>query len=167
LPVTLAADDTCYPLRGGLLRYINDGSSFPKLHHALAISADPDPDGEIIFIVPRNDNILIVGGFAEPEQWDLDYTIDSDIVRRMQERAVAFLPALKDAKLDSVYPFAQGLRPVRKGNVRLEKEKRDDGSSIVHCYGQGGSGWSFSFGCAVEVAGVVEGMVAKGGGTEV
>jgi D-amino-acid oxidase len=82
----------------------------------------------------------------------------------MQERAVAFLPTLKDAQLDPEYPFAQGLRPARKGNVRLEREKRNGKSNIVHSYGHGGSGWSFSFGCAVEVAKIVEGMVAEAQG---
>jgi D-amino-acid oxidase len=58
----LAADEMCYPLRGGLLRYINDSIAVSELQHALAVSADADPEGEIIFIVPRNDKILIVGG---------------------------------------------------------------------------------------------------------
>jgi hypothetical protein len=53
---------------------------------------------------------------------------------------VAFLPTLKDAQLDPEYPFAQGLRPARKGNVRLEREKRNGKSNIVHSYGHGGSG---------------------------
>jgi D-amino-acid oxidase len=162
----LAADEMCYPLLGGLLRYINESIAVPELQHALTVSADADPEGEIIFIVPRNDKILIVGGFAEPDQWDLDHSVDSDTVHRMQERAVAFLPTLKDAQLDPEYPFAQGLRPARKGNVRLEREKRDGKSKIVHSYGHGGSGWSFSFGCAVEVAEIVEDMVAEAQGTK-
>jgi D-amino-acid oxidase len=119
----LAADEMCYPLRGGLLRYINDGTAFPELQHALAVSEDADPEGEIIFIVPRNDKILIVDGFAEPDQWDLDHSVEPDIVRRVQERAVDFLATLKDAQLDLGYPFAQGLRPARKGNVRLERRR--------------------------------------------
>lgn len=157
----LASDKMCYPLRGGLLRYINDGSAIPKIQHAMAVSADVDGNGNIIFIVPRNDNILVVGGFAEPDQWDLKYTIDSPAVRDMRKRAVAFLPALKDAKLDPSYPLAQGLRPARHGNVRLERETRDMNSRIVHSYGHGGSGWSFSFGCAVEVAQLVEQMLSE------
>lgn len=152
----LASDPKCYPLRGGLLRYLNDGSSIAKIHNALSISADANADGEIVFIVPRNDDTLIVGGFAEPDQWTLEYNVDSPTVRRMQERATAFLPALKNAKLDASYPFAQGLRPARMGNVRLERETRRRGSRIIHSYGHGGSGWSFSFGCAAEVAELVD-----------
>jgi D-amino-acid oxidase len=98
-------------------------AAFPELQHALAVSEDADPEGEIIFIVPRNDKILIVDGFAEPDQWDLDHSVEPDIVRRVQERAVDFLATLKDAQLDLGYPFAQGLRPARKGNVRLERRR--------------------------------------------
>lgn len=157
----LASDPKCYPLRGGLLRFANDGKSFPKLNHALSISADATATGEIIFIVPRDNDTLIVGGFAEPDQWSLTNNINSPIVRRMHERAIAFLPALKNAKLDPVYPFAQGLRPARMGNVRLEKELRNPDSCIIHSYGHGGSGWSFSFGCAAEVVNMLGETVRK------
>lgn len=155
----LASDTMCYPLRGALLRYVNDGSSFPKIRHALAISADANTEGKIVFIVPRNDNILVVGGFAEPDKWVLDHTTSSPLVRRMQDRAMTFLPALKHAQLDSDYPIAQGLRPARRGNVRLERETRNQDSKIVHSYGHGGSGWSLSFGCAIEAANIVEKIV--------
>ena len=36
-------------------------------------------------------------------------------------------------------------RPVRKGGVRLDTEKRG-GKTIVHCYGHAGQGWSMLFG---------------------
>jgi D-amino-acid oxidase len=61
----LAADSTVTPLRGALIRVINDGSKFPKLEEALAVSHD-DSHGadaeDIVFIVPRNNNTLILGG---------------------------------------------------------------------------------------------------------
>lgn len=59
----LAGDHSCYPIRGGLVRVINDGTDFPKVEAALTISADAAHDhNEIVFIVPRNDNILLLGG---------------------------------------------------------------------------------------------------------
>lgn len=59
----LAGDRTCYPIRGGLIRIINDGKDFPKVEAALTITADAVHDSnEIVFIVPRNDNILLLGG---------------------------------------------------------------------------------------------------------
>jgi D-amino-acid oxidase len=58
----LAGDDTCYPIRGALIRVINDGTDFPKVENALTITAGAIHDSdEINFVVPRNDNILLLG----------------------------------------------------------------------------------------------------------
>jgi glycine/D-amino acid oxidase-like deaminating enzyme len=156
-----AGDPTCYPLRGGLLRVINDGTDFPKVNHALTITADAvQSTNEIVFLVPRNDNILLIGGIAQPHMNTLDLTLHSPVIKRMRARCEAFLPDLKNARLDDEYPLAQGLRPVRPRNVRVERELRFHSeastSRIVHCYGQGGSGWSLSFGCASDVLALVE-----------
>jgi D-amino-acid oxidase len=59
----VAGDRSCYPIRGGLIRVINDGADFPKVKSALVVTADAIHDAnEIVFIVPRNDNILLLGG---------------------------------------------------------------------------------------------------------
>lgn len=61
----LAADKTVYPLRGALIRVVNDGSRFPIVKEALVVAHDyakRDEDGGIVFIVPRNDRTLILGG---------------------------------------------------------------------------------------------------------
>jgi glycine/D-amino acid oxidase-like deaminating enzyme len=157
----LANDDSCYPIRGALIRVINDGSAFPKLEHALAVPVIRDDAlSEMVFLLPRNDNILLIGGTTEPHAGTLDLTVDSPIIKRMRERCEAFLPGLANARLDSEYPFAQGLRPFRQKNVRVERELREHAggqvSRIVHCYGHGGSGWSLSFGCAGDVLGLVK-----------
>jgi glycine/D-amino acid oxidase-like deaminating enzyme len=138
---------------------MNDRDDFPKIDSALNISADGDNGDEIVFIVPRNENILILGGCAEANQWDLDLSLDTPIVRRMLTRCQEFLPALQNARLDANYPLAQGLRPFRTRNVRVERELRqlaDKPSRIIHSYGQGGAGWSLSFGCARDVALLVD-----------
>lgn len=60
----VANDASCYPLRGAMIRVINDGKDFPKVKGALAISADAASDNEMVFIVPRNDSILYLGGMS-------------------------------------------------------------------------------------------------------
>lgn len=158
----IAGDSSCYPIRGALIRVINDGKDYPKVEASLTITADAVHDSnEIVFLVPRNDNILLIGGIAQPNESKLDLTLDSPIVKRMRDRCEAFLPCLKKARLDSTYPLAQGLRPFRARNVRVERELRcipgtERPSRIVHSYGQGGAGWSLSFGCAGDVAGLLE-----------
>ena len=65
----LAADKTVYPLRGALIRVVNDGSHFPIVKEALVVAHDyakRDDDGGIVFIVPRNDQTLILGGEQPP-----------------------------------------------------------------------------------------------------
>ncbi|KAJ7124250.1 nucleotide-binding domain-containing protein [Mycena epipterygia] len=157
----LAGDKSVYSTRGGLIRVINDGIDFPKVEAALAISADAvHTANEIIFLVPRNDNILLIGGIAESYVCDLDLTLESPIVKRMRARCEAFLPGLEKARLDADYPLAQGLRPGRGQNVRVERELRKAGSRIVHSYGHGGSGWSLSFGCAEDVVMLVDEVLA-------
>lgn len=63
--------------------------------------------------------------------------------------------------------MAQGLRPFRKQDVRVERELRLHGSPvtslagtvpsrIAHTYGQGGAGGSLSFGCAGDVMALFE-----------
>ncbi|KAK0476843.1 FAD dependent oxidoreductase [Armillaria novae-zelandiae] len=135
-----ASDKACYPLRGALIRYNHE---------------------DIVFIVPRNDNILILGGIAQPHKSELNLSLDSPEIKRMRERCNKFVPGLEQAEYDPEAPFVQGLRPTRVGNVRVEQElrpnKMDGGiSRIVHSYGQGGSGFSFSVGCAFDVLNLID-----------
>lgn len=163
-----AGDESCYPIRGALIRVINDNTDFPKINQAMAVTAAAVHDAnEIVFIVPRNDNILLLGGITEPHEWNLNHTLDSPIIKRMRKRCEAFFPQLKNARVDPAYPLAQGLRPFRGTNVRVERELRRKRviwnenmsklmpSRIVHSYGHGGSGWSLAFGCAADAADLV------------
>ncbi|KAK4206231.1 hypothetical protein QBC37DRAFT_435249 [Rhypophila decipiens] len=177
----LAKDKSCYPIRGGIIRVINDGRQFEKVDAALCISAAARQN-EFVFILPRSDRILLLGGISQPHEWNLDLTLDSPEFQRMKGRCEDFLPRLKDARVDEEYPLAQGLRPFRGRNVRVERELRmqkvsswdgdanghghvNDGafvaSRIVHSYGHGGSGWSLSFGCARDLLKLVQEMLSE------
>ena len=161
----LAADPSCYPVRGALLRVVNDGISFPAIKTAHTVSADVSgASNEIIFIVPRNDHTLLLGGIAEDRVGDTDLTLESDVIQDIQKRCGQFMPCLSKARLHPSYPLAIGLRPFRHGNVRVERETRPkaDGKSsrIVHSYGQGGAGWTLAFGCAADVVQLVDGVLA-------
>jgi D-amino-acid oxidase len=103
----------------------------------------------MIYIIPRGENTVLLGGLAEPNEWDLSINWDNyEPIRRMWERCVAFLPRLKNAQIDSDCPLKTGLRPMRPENVRLEIDEQ----GIAHNYGHGGSGVTFSWGCAEELA---------------
>lgn len=65
----LAGDESVYPLRGALIRVVNDGTMFPQVTEALAVTHDDSrgEDEDIVFIVPRNDTTLILGGSSLTE----------------------------------------------------------------------------------------------------
>jgi D-amino-acid oxidase len=74
------------------------------------------------------------------------------------KRAVKMCPALTDGKgiehLD-IIRHGVGLRPVREGGTRIEKEKID-GVWVVHNYGAGGAGYQSSYGCAQAAVDLIE-----------
>lgn len=57
----LAQDTTCYPLRGALIRVVNDGQQFTRVTESLAVTHDDSVGNvdDIVFIVPRNDNVSL------------------------------------------------------------------------------------------------------------
>ncbi|KAF9005286.1 FAD dependent oxidoreductase [Hymenopellis radicata] len=157
----IASDKTVYSLRGALVRVVNDGRKFPKVTEALVVTHDNTrgDDEDIVFIVPRNDNILILGGLVQPHEYTLDLALDSLEIQRMRARCNNFVPGLENAEYDPDTPLVQGLRPCRSANVRVERETRKYDNRIIHCYGHGGSGFTLSFGCAKDVLGLVDELV--------
>ena len=143
------AGEAMYPLRGALIRVRNDGIAMPRVTEAHCISHDDsETERGFVFIVPRGQDMLVLGGLAEPDEWDLDIGLHNyEPVRQMLRRCVDFLPALRNAQIDAAEPVRVGLRPVRKQNVRLELEA---GPRVIHNYGHGGSGVTFSWGCATK-----------------
>ncbi len=148
-------DDAMYPLRGALVRVTNDGATFPVLTKAYCVSFDENTQQQdIIFIVPRGENLLVLGALTEKDEWDTAINLTNYApLQKMLERCIDFYPALKGAKLDTHEPVRVGLRPFREGSVCLEQV---DKHRIVHNYGHGGSGFTFSWGCANEVVQKVE-----------
>jgi D-amino-acid oxidase len=150
-------EDRVYPLRGALIRVRNDGKRMPRVTQAHCVADHGSGDGRgFIFIVPRGDEMLLLGGLAEPEVADLDIGLHNyEPIRAMYNRCREFMPALENAEIDAAEPVRVGLRPVRPRNVRLETEA---GTHIVHNYGHGGSGVTLSWGCALEVVDRVENL---------
>lgn len=74
------------------------------------------------------------------------------------KRCIEICPSLTDGKgiehLDIIRQGV-GLRPVRLGGTRLEKERLGD-LWIVHNYGHGGYGYQSSYGCSQRVVTLVE-----------
>jgi glycine/D-amino acid oxidase-like deaminating enzyme len=125
----------------------------------------PEDDG-FVFILPRSDNVLVLGGLAQEGVEELDLTLMSPAIQRIRDRCNDFVPGLANAQLDPVAPVVQGLRPLTRTNVKVCREPRARkggriSSKIVHSYGHGGSGFSFSLGCAADVLTIVQEIVKE------
>jgi D-amino-acid oxidase len=150
-----------YPLRGALIRVRNDGVGMPPVLKAHCVSHEQgSTEQDMVFIVPRGTNTLLLGGLTEPHQWSLDLDLKTyGPVQEMLRRCRDFLPALAGAELDRDDPLRVGLRPFRQHNVRVEREP---GTDVIHNYGHGGSGVTLSWGCAEEVVSLVKETVGVG-----
>ncbi|ATY62550.1 D-amino-acid oxidase [Cordyceps militaris] len=152
------------PARGQIVLVRNDGSSM------LNTSAVDDGSGEILYTMQRAaGGGTILGGTYDLGNWESQPC--PNVAARIMARVVRLDPALAGGKgvagLD-VIRHAVGLRPYRKGGVRVERETlRDevDGASVhvVHNYGHAGWGFQGSFGCAEKVVELVNEIRAANG----
>jgi len=83
----------------------------------------------------------LLGGSYQKGIWDS--AIDPNLAVRIMKRAVQLCPSLtggKGIEHLSIIRHGVGLRPVRNGGTRIEKE-RVNGVWVVHNYGHGGYGY--------------------------
>jgi D-amino-acid oxidase len=130
----MVGDASMAPIRGQVLRVRNPGLDRFFLD-------EDDPEG-VTYIVPRSED-CVLGGTADEGAWETEP--DPGTAAAILRRCSALEPRLAGAE---VLGHGVGLRPGRP-EVRLEREV-DDGISVVHNYGHGGSGVTLSWGCAEE-----------------
>lgn len=159
----LACDPTIEPHRGALLRLVNDGTSTSRVNAVHVMAKDPSTDDQdMLFIVPRGTDRLLLGELVELGESDPDIHLHNyPPLREMLDRCTEFLPILRAAQLDPLDPLRVGLRPVREGGVRLQIEP---GTRIVHNYGHSGAAVTLSWGCAHHVADLAAALLADRGG---
>ncbi|KAE9972626.1 hypothetical protein BLS_001904 [Venturia inaequalis] len=145
-------DTTVVPARGQIVLVRNTSSKM------LDISGTDDGDGEACYIMTRAaGGGTVLGGSYQKGNWESQP--DPNLAVRIMRRAVALCPELVGGeggieKLD-VIRHGVGLRPVREGGTRVEKE-RIGGVWVVHNYGAGGAGYQSSYGCAQAAVKLVE-----------
>ena len=141
----LANDPLVYPVRGHIVSV-----SAPWIKHFL------EEFGHLrhkVYILPRS-NDVILGGTYEPGIEDM--SVDTLETRNVMERCQTAMPNLSTARVLDKWV---GVRPFRKGGVRLEKETRnaynDTDTIVIHCYGHGSDGVTLSWGCAQEIGDMI------------
>ncbi|OGE54654.1 hypothetical protein PENARI_c005G08996 [Penicillium arizonense] len=132
-------DKAVVPARGQIVVVRNDAGRM------LSISGTDDGDDEACYVMTRAaGGGTILGGCYQKGNWDGN--VDPTLAIRIMKRAVKLCPELTDGKgiehLDIVRRGV-GLRPVREGGTRIEKE-RIGGVTVVHNYGAGGAGYQNS-----------------------
>ena len=129
----LAADRDVTPVRGQVVLLEQWG-----LHEWWLDETGPT------YVVPRGDTV-VVGGTSEVGEWSR--TADPATTEEILDRAARLVPEVRKAR---IVRTKVGLRPARP-SVRLERV-----GDVVHCYGHGGAGVTLSWGCAEEVAALVD-----------
>ncbi|MDQ6526655.1 FAD-dependent oxidoreductase [Nocardioides sp. LHD-245] len=136
----LVPDGEVHPVRGQVLRLTNPGITHFRLdyHH---------PDG-LTYVIPRGADV-IVGGTDQECSWDT--VVDAAQSEQILLRGRALHPDLERAE---VLEAKVGLRPARS-RVRVERERSEAGW-LVHNYGHGGAGMTTAWGCADDVADLLD-----------
>lgn len=159
----VADDPDVYPVRGAIKRMQNNYvDHFEPLTQAYLVPAQKGFDGQptkVVFLVPRNDETLIVGSIVQPRNEEMGLGESHPEVEIMWERARHFLPGLADAKTIPWYPLAQGLRPFTRKNVKVRADPITTKFPVIHNYGHGGSGWTLGIGTARSAVNLMELMM--------
>ncbi|KAL5603805.1 hypothetical protein FOVSG1_006555 [Fusarium oxysporum f. sp. vasinfectum] len=148
-------DTTMAPARGQIVVVRNQT---PKNFPLFMCSSTLDDSGEEIYAMERAaGGGTVLGGTYQIGNWNSQP--DPNTANRIMERIVQFCPEIADGKgvigLD-VIRHGVGFRPWRKDGLRLEEEKLDDQTWVVHNYGHSGWGYMGSYGCAEGVVELVE-----------
>ncbi|MEH2255248.1 MAG: FAD-dependent oxidoreductase [Nostoc sp.] len=155
--IATTGDSSMYPVRGALVRVKNLGKVV-KDAHCISHEESSLNEQDIIFIVPRGDDFVVLGGLTQQDQWGTDLSLEVPIIRQMYDGCLEFLPELKELPLDEKEPVRTGLRPLTSENVCVERVLN---THIFYNYGHGGSGVTLSWGCSQEIVQLVQQMLCE------
>jgi D-amino-acid oxidase len=127
---TLVPDSELEPHRGQI-------AIVRKLELPCAVVCD---DAPLMYAIPRA-NDCVFGGTN-------DLSDDRAINPAATGRIVAECSRVLEIDQPEVLGERVGLRPFRRSGVRVEQTQLRDGRPVIHDYGHGGSGFTFSWGCA-------------------
>lgn len=156
----LVGDESVYPIKGQIV-----------VVNAPNVDVHEYWDWGTSFVLPHHDCVLL-GCTAEYNVWS---TATSDeVTQKIFKECVEMLPKLQGAKIVGSWAC---LRPMRR-RVRLEIDSgspqlhtKSTGTTedqvsrsqnpshtpvVIHCYGHGGQGFVFSWGCAMDVVKLVD-----------
>ncbi len=114
-------------------------------HELPGVSVVRPQGGREVYVIPRGDGTVVCGGTRIVDEWDP--TPRAETTRTILERCLKIMPQLVDPRKRNalteprvedieVLGVNVGLRPARRGGVRLEKAQKDvDGVKVIFNYG--------------------------------
>jgi D-amino-acid oxidase len=112
----------------------------PKFNLSCAVVCDDDP---LTYAIPRAHDCLFGGTNEVSDKREIDPAATA--------RVVAECSRVLNIAQPKVIAERVGLRPFRRSGVCLRADRLDDGRTVIHNYGHGGSGFTLSWGCAENV----------------
>ncbi|KAF2204690.1 D-amino acid oxidase, partial [Delitschia confertaspora ATCC 74209] len=157
-------DNKVFPGRGQIVLVRNSPGVMAT------VSGTDDGDDEATYIMERAaGGGTILGGCLQLHNGESQ--VDPNLAVRIMQRSIKLCPALapKTGELGelSIVRHGVGLRPMREGSIRLERERLKEGGNgdglwLVHNYGHAGYGYQSSFGAAFEAERLVGEILGQG-----
>ncbi len=135
-------DHSLFPVRGQMVKVKLKKLTVDR------VTVDDSGHNSLSIIAPRVSDIML-GGTTQINDWNLE--VNPEDTKEILRKCALLDPNLKEVEIISE---SVGLRPARS-EIRLEAEKIG-GKVIIHNYGHGGSGFTLSWGCAQNVAEIIE-----------
>ena len=133
---TLVQDSDLEPHRGQV-------AIVPKIDLSCAVVCDDSP---LMYAIPRTKDCVFGGTNQLSDNCTIDPSATARIIAECSRVLGINKPVLFDERV--------GIRPFRRSGVRVERAQLRDGRPLIHDYGHGGSGFTFSWGCAETVAAI-------------
>ncbi|KAK2737416.1 hypothetical protein FQN57_007506 [Myotisia sp. PD_48] len=155
-------DKKMYPARGQVVVVRNN----PGAMYSLSGTDDGEDEACYMMMRAAGGGTTLGGSY---QKHNFDSQVDPNLAVRIMKRCVEVCPQLvgKDEKgnqrgieaLD-IIRHGVGLRPLREGGTRIERDQVD-GVSIVHNYGHGGFGYQASWGSCEDAVALVKSALAE------
>jgi D-amino-acid oxidase len=140
-------DPDVYPASGQTITVSGEAKQITTVE---AYSSGNGTGTPISYVLPRpHSNTTILGGTKDVGNWSAEP--DPKTTEEILRRAKKYVPELLNENGDfDVLSVQVGLRPARKGGVRVEVERVDE-FVVCHAYGHAGAGYQNSIGSANKV----------------
>ncbi|KAF2277856.1 FAD dependent oxidoreductase [Westerdykella ornata] len=156
LSLTDVRDTSLYPTRGQTVLVAEPEVPIPRMY--IRSPKRSDPDCAYVFPRPLGGGVIL-GGSREEGDWngEPDMALAEKIMKSCCELCPELGPRWQDLQVIS---HNVGLRPSRKGGVRVELERWSNGVPVVHNYGHSGAGYQSSWGTAERAVELVKEALA-------